>query len=275
MNKNIVLTNGDLKKLQKVELEMLEEFDRICKKHKIDYTLSGGTLLGAVRHDGFIPWDDDIDINMTRKNYNKFIKVQKEELNSKKFYLDCIETNYDCGMLYAKLKRKNSLCVESLSNRNEEEQNIWIDIFPVDNISNNRIMQKYCYLKVYCLKIILMYKYNYIKDHDNKILFNLIKFTSIFFNKEKLKSKLSKTVTKYNNINTDYFVEYSSPYLGKQIMPNEVYSSYKYHEFEGKNFKIIKNYDIYLTTLYGNFMQLPPKEDRYPHHFIKKLKFPK
>ena len=275
MSETINLTKKQLQQLQQVELEILIEFDRICKKHNINYTLSAGTLLGAVRHDGFIPWDDDIDVNMTRKNYNKFIKVQKKELNKKKFYLDCIETNENCGMLYAKLKRKDSLYVEETSQREEAEQNIWIDIFPVDNITNNKFIQKMMCYRIYCLKIILMYKYGYIKTHDNKIIFNLVKLSSIFFSKEKLKKKLCKLVTKYNDIKTNYYAEYSSTYLGKQIMQKDIYNNYINHKFENKKFMITKNYDQYLTALYGDYMKLPPIEKQVGHHCVEKIKFPK
>ena len=177
MNETIELDQKNLKKLKETELEILIELDRICKKHNIKYSLTGGTLLGAIRHNGFIPWDDDIDIDMTRKDYNKFREIQKTELDSKRFYLDCIETKENCGMLYAKLKRKDSIYIESSSNRDEKEQNIWIDIFPIDNISNNKLIRKYLIYKVYCLKIILMYKYGYIKNHNNKTIFKLVKIS--------------------------------------------------------------------------------------------------
>ena len=273
MNKGIVLTDKELKKLQKIELEILIEFDRICRKHNIKYTLSGGTLLGAIRHDGFIPWDDDIDINMTRKEYNKFIKCQKKDLNTDKFYLDCIETKDDCGMIYSKLKRKDSLYIETASNRDRSEQNIWIDIFPVDKIKSNK--SRLSCIRVYCLKIILMYKYGYIKTHDNRIIFNIVRFLSIFFNKEKLKKKICKLLTKYNDIDTDYYVEYASTYLGKQIMRKRVYTDYTEHKFENKKFMITKHYDEYLKTLYDDYMKLPPEEDRINHHYVEKIKFPK
>lgn len=82
--KPVALSKKDLRRLQMVEFEMLVELDRICRKHKIEYFLSGGTLLGAIRHNGFIPWDDDIDVMMRRDHYNKFIEVQKKELKDRK-----------------------------------------------------------------------------------------------------------------------------------------------------------------------------------------------
>ena len=109
-----------------VELDILNEFDRICRKYNIKYSLDGGTLLGAVRHKGFIPWDDDIDVSMSRENYNKFLEVQKKELKKSKYYVDSMETNDNNFTLYAKMKRKNTTYSDITSNRSIEEQNIWI-----------------------------------------------------------------------------------------------------------------------------------------------------
>lgn len=271
----MVLSEKELKKLKEVELEILVEFDRICRKHNLKYTLTGGTLLGAIRHNGFIPWDDDIDIDMPRKDYNKFIEIQKKELDDKKYYLDCIETKKDCGMLYAKLKRKNSLYIERSSKREESEQNIWIDIFPVDSIKSNNWLSKLYSIRVYCLKIIMMYKYGYIKTHDNKLLFNSVRFLSVFFNKEKLKNKLKKLVIKYNNTGTNYAALFASVYMTKQIVNKSIYTDFIEHKFENKTFLISKNYEDYLTTVYGDYMKLPPEEERINHHYVERIKFPK
>ena len=101
------LTDKELKKLQKIELDILIEFDKICKKNNLRYVLVGGTLIGAIRHKGFIPWDDDIDVSMPRKDYNKFIKIQEKELNHNKYYFQSMETNDKFGLPFAKLRRKN------------------------------------------------------------------------------------------------------------------------------------------------------------------------
>ena len=113
-----------VRKLQLVELEILEEVDRICKKNNIDYFLNGGTLLGAVRHKGFIPWDDDIDVTMTRKNYNKFIEACLKDLNSK-YIIDNYKTNKKCCFSFTKIKKKGTLYVESRDyNTNDEKSGI-------------------------------------------------------------------------------------------------------------------------------------------------------
>ena len=124
-----------VRKLQLTELDILKEIDRICKKNNIDYTLYGGSLLGAIRHKGFIPWDDDIDVAMTRKNYNKFIKACKYDLGDK-FFFDSYETNKKYALFYGKVKLKNTLFVEKKNYDNyDETSSIWVDIFPLDAVT--------------------------------------------------------------------------------------------------------------------------------------------
>ena len=270
-----LLTDEELKKLQKTELELLVEFDRICKKYNIEYYLAGGTLLGAVRHKGFIPWDDDIDIVMTRNNYNKFIKYQKKELNSKKYYLDCNEVNEENKTLYAKLKRKNSSYVDIYSGENRKNQKIWIDIFPLDNITDNKFIQKIYYFRVYALKLIAMYKYNYIKSNDKKGLLFLIKFFSIFFNKKRVYKKVRNLTQKYNNKKTNSYASFAGVYLGKEIFPKDYYKETTELYFENKKYPAPSKYDEYLTQFYGDYMTIPDPKDRVGHHYLEDIKFPK
>ena len=194
MNKDetITLSNKQLRKLQMVELDILVEVDRICRKHNIEYFLAGGTLIGAIRHNGFIPWDDDIDISMTRENYNKFIEVQKKELNTDKYYFESMETDENCGMLYAKVKRKNSKYIEFASDSNRDNLGIWIDIFPIDKVKNNGRFSNMKYTVVYCLKMVLLKKYGYLtkmSDAKKNFMVKIISFVSIFFSKKRLKKK--------------------------------------------------------------------------------------
>ena len=102
MNKAIKMPQQDLRKLQMIELEMLLEIDRICRKHNIEYFLSSGSLLGAVRHGGFIPWDDDLDIYMMRKEYERFLDICRTELNAEKFFMQTYETDPEYRWFYGR-----------------------------------------------------------------------------------------------------------------------------------------------------------------------------
>ena len=139
-----------LKKLHEVEVEILDEFVRICKKQKLQYFLYYGTLLGAVRHNGFIPWDDDLDVAMPREDYEKFIKMAKEELNDN-FYIDNKDTNDEYYLNFTKLRKKNTIFEQDFQVNYDGPKGIWIDIFPIDeskkeNSIKLQIQQKLNYI---------------------------------------------------------------------------------------------------------------------------------
>ena len=120
-----------LDKLHQVELEILDDFVSVCEKHKLRYFLTGGTMLGAIRHKGFIPWDDDIDIGMPREDYDKFIKIGSEALGNK-YTLDCFELNKKYYLPFAKIKKNNTIFDEGLDDKNHK--GIFIDIIPFENV---------------------------------------------------------------------------------------------------------------------------------------------
>ncbi|MDZ5034932.1 LicD family protein, partial [Clostridium perfringens] len=133
------MKKASLKEAQLRMLEILIEVDRICKKHHINYWLDAGTLLGAIRHEGFIPWDDDLDIGMLRKDYNKFLQIVKNELNSN-FIFQSPETDDLCQNAFAKIRDKNSE-IRSKHN-NERNLGVFIDIFPYDSFTKKNIYYK-------------------------------------------------------------------------------------------------------------------------------------
>ena len=170
-----------LRHVQECELGILRDFVDICESNGLSYFGIAGTGIGALRHGGFIPWDDDIDVTMPRIDYNKFTEIQKKELNKDKYYFQNMDTDDDYVMLSAKIRRKNSIYSESLNNMNKEKQGIWIDIFPMDNTSNNLFIAKINYLRILILKIGLSYKCNnecYSPVLYKKIILNIIKLFS-------------------------------------------------------------------------------------------------
>lgn len=270
------LTNKELKKLQKIELELLIEFDRICNKHNLKYVLVGGTLIGAIRHKGFIPWDDDIDISMPRNDYNKFIEIQKKELNHNKYYFQSMETNKNFGLPFGKLRRKDSIYCESTCPIARNEQGIWIDIFPIDKISDNKILAFLDFFKVFYYKSIIAFKQNFkfASVGFKKLIFDIIKFNSKFYSIDKAKKKYYKIIEKQNKKETNSVINHGGVYLLKEIVNKKFFENITTHEFENHKFNIPKDYDEYLTHIYGDYMTLPPKEKRKSHHLVIEIKFP-
>ncbi|HFI0659616.1 TPA: phosphorylcholine transferase LicD, partial [Streptococcus suis] len=129
----------ELSKLHTLDILLAEELKRICEKHKIKYFMIAGTLLGAVRHRGFIPWDDDMDFGMRRVEFERFVEVCSYELNSEKFQLQTMYTEKEYPFNFVKITLKGTSIIEEFSKGKLKNNGIFIDIFPVDNVSDNNI----------------------------------------------------------------------------------------------------------------------------------------
>lgn len=154
--------DSGMKAVWKVELDMLEEFIRICKKHDLQYAMCGGSLLGAVRHKGFIPWDDDIDVSMMRRDYDRFLMVAKDELKSP-YFLQTTLTDPERTIGYAQIRRSDTSAIDLCLVERKPQYNfgICLDIFPVDTISSSRMMfafQRFCIRQINRL-----YAYSYLR----------------------------------------------------------------------------------------------------------------
>lgn len=269
------ITLEELKKLQKVEAEILEEFVRICDKHNLKYVLMGGSCLGAVKYDGIIPWDDDIDVGMNRDDYNKFIEIQKKELNDN-FYIVSLETDDTYNLIHAKLKKKGTIYAEVGSNLPKDKQGIWIDIFPLDNVSDNDIKLKFDFIKVFATKIMISFKLG--NDHHSEsllkeIIIKMIKFCSYFISLDKSRKVLFKLINKYNNKKTKRVISYGSRHMLKSVFDYDFCTNSIMHKFMNKECYIPKDYDNYLRKLYGDYELDLPKEMQNPIHPIEDIKF--
>ena len=151
----IHLDNEQLRQLQLIELEMLEEVDRICKKCGIRYNIIAGTLLGAVRHGGFIPWDDDADVAMLRPEYEKFRKACKTELDTNRFYFQDHRNTKGYRWGYGKLRRKNTLFLRENQEHMPYKQGVFIDIFPLDGVPDNYLLRCIHNFQCFCVRKIL------------------------------------------------------------------------------------------------------------------------
>lgn len=258
------MTDEMLKDIHSIQLEMLKAVDSICKKHNLRYYAIGGTCLGAVRHKGFIPWDDDIDIGMPRTDYNRFLEIAKEELDSD-FFLQTYKSDKDYFFSYAKLRNSNTTFIEeSLKNLNLNH-GIFIDIFPLDGIGNSKfigminakIIKFYHY--ILCFKMIPEYRLgNFIGRYVKKLLSKISKY--------KINKKIEVISSKRNYDSSKYVVNYFGAYGWREIVPSFLFGEGVSLEFEDIEIKVPKHYDSYMTRIYGNYMQLPPPEKRQNIH---------
>ena len=260
----------ELKQLHEVQVEILDEVVRICEKYKLNYFLVGGTLIGAVRHKGYIPWDDDLDIAMPRLDYDKFIKVAPQELD-KKYYMHNIFSDKDYWLSFTKIRKNNTLFDETMIENIESHKGIFLDIFPLDNLNNNKFLFKIKWSILYNIRYFCLY-YRGVYDRSYINHYLTCKIFSIFKSYKLL--NFSNWFMKLNKNNkSKYLVSYPGSYTRlKECFERDWFFPAGKIEFEGKMYNCPNNPDALLTHVYGDYMQLPPKEKRVTH-LPKKILF--
>ncbi len=261
-DKNLVkLSQEDLRKLQFIELEMITEVDRICRENDIEYSLDGGTLLGAVRHKGFIPWDDDADVIFTRHEYAKFFRACKKELDTDRFFLQDYKTDPYYRWGYAKLRRNNTEFIRVGQEHMKYRTGVCIDIFVVDNVPDSPVLRRMNYGLNYALRKIL-YSELGMKQEESYLL--RLWYRLLFLIPKKVPFKIRNYFAKINNHKKTELVshllfQYPSEKT-KYGMPASCFEKYIDTDYEGHKFRIFADYDRYLTLLYGDYMTPPPPE---------------
>ena len=255
-----------LDEMKQIELRTLEQIDSICKENGYRYSLCGGTLLGAVRHKGFIPWDDDIDIFMPRKDYDAFVKYCKE--NEIPFTLLASETNADYGYIYAKAMANDTVIVEKTANRRHIDMGVFVDIFPLDGMGNDIKSAKRTFNKTRFLRELLIASNwkKFFRSKTRSAIYEPIRFAFFLLSPKKLVDSIQKSARKVDFESSVYAGNMGGTYRLREMMETSVQKEMTELEFEGKKFSAIKNYDAYLKNLYGDYMQLPPEEKRITHH---------
>ena len=252
-----------LRKIQLVQLSLLEEADRICRKHQIPYVIIAGTLLGAVRHGGFIPWDDDADIALLREDYERFVRACEEDLGAKYSFQDHRETpGYRWG--YGKLRYRDSLFLREHQEGMPYEQGIFIDVFPLDAVPQShfgRALKNFeCFLvrKILYAPVGKKAEKNVFKRRIYDLL-TKIPDEKIFGHYEKMIRQAKKTKSDWVRILMFPTPNREYGYLRRW------YTGRKEISFEGISFPGIADYDGYLRFKFGEYMTLPPVEQRKTH----------
>ena len=256
-------TPEELRQLQLIELEMIVEVDRICRKNNIKYSLDGGTMLGAVRHKGFIPWDDDADIIFAREEYDKFVEACKNDLDEQRFFFqdDTTDPYYRWG--YGKMRRLDTEFVRAGQEHMKYRTGVCIDIFPEDKVPTGILRRRMYYGINYCLRKI-MYSELGKKNQEKwltRVWFSLLSLIPI-----KLVFKIWKKMAyHYNKYDSELVCHTMLPNPGpkcKYGMPAESLADFIQMEFEGMMFSVSKDWDRFLELSYGEYMKLPPVEKR-------------
>lgn len=264
----IEIQKDELRQIQMIQLEMLEEVDRICKKYEIKYCVIAGTLLGAVRHGGYIPWDDDADVAFLRPEYEKFREACEKELDTSRFYFQDHRNTKGYRWGYGKLRRKNTLFLREHQEHMPYEQGVFIDIFPLDSVPDNYVLRSMHNFECFCVRKILWSEVG--RRADKNLLMR-----SIYGALAKIPAK--KVFEYY-----ECLVRRSNHKGGRMVRiltfptPNDEYGYLRsWYEnlspivFENKSFQGIKEYDSYLQFKFGDYWKLPPKSARKTHPVSK------
>lgn len=281
MNKIKELSPKEFRTMQLLQLDMIIELDRLCRKNNIKYCIGCGTLLGAVRHKGYIPWDDDADIFMLREEYEKFKKITNQ-LNSSICFFQDHSTDPEYLWGYGKLRRTGTSFIRAGQEHLKGQTGVFIDIFVLDDIPCNTISMIFNDFYCFCLRKILWSRVGKYTDKGiKKLFYNFISYIPVNF----VYGKINKLTKKSRNKNKNRVRTLLFPSFGKIYMKNKHPHNQRYgmpkswflerdeYTFEGHRFYGPKDYNAFLIYMYGNYMTLPPKEQRTPHAPVSSYNF--
>lgn len=250
--------------LQNIIINIMKYIDELCKKHQIEYYIIGGTALGAVRHGGFIPWDDDLDIAMTRDNYERFLTICEREINKDDFFLQV--GRRDWPLYFSKLRLKGTLFEEVGAGEEiaKENRGIFVDIFPLDMASNYKFGRIWQYV---CSKLLIAQAVSTRHYKTRSIMKKIVMMLSFPLRFRTIEHFFFKQVTKYNGSDTNYigdFFEISK--LKDASYPKHIWGRAMIVKFETIEFLAPQQLLNYLSFYFGDYLKLPPVEKRVCEH---------
>lgn len=255
-----------LNESKSIMLKILGSIDKCCRDNNIKYSLCWGTMIGAIRHHGFIPWDDDIDIMMPREDYNRFLEVY----NDSEYGVYTPKVNRNCIQIITKIYNKDT---KIYIKQAETSFGVWVSIFPYDNVPDKHLkgweMRRNFWMHLYHFKTSLIFSNDKFSRHVIKILLKAIMHP---FSSYWLYGKVEKSLIAYNGHKTRRVCIWTGVGLTKTTFlyfPREWFDECLDVDFENVRTKIIKEYDQFLRFRYGDYMKFPPESERVPKHNYK------
>lgn len=256
-----------------VELDVLREFHKVCEENGFHYSIVGGTLIGAVRHKGFIPWDDDIDVSMTRPEYEKFKKYCMT--NKTSFDLVCNDIYPTYGYMFPKVANPATMIIDENVDRYNLRSGVGLDIFIYDGMGNTKeeAIKRFNASRADRELLVAANWKHYFPSKTHPWYYEPARFglyvASRPVNFTRMIRKIEKPYKKLDFDKCNYIGNLCSDMRARSILPRECFDDYVDLEFEGEYFKAMKGYKQYLTALFGDYMKLPPVEKRVTHHTFK------
>ena len=248
--------------LKEIQIGILDVFAAFCEKHGLHYWLDTGTLLGAIRHKGYIPWDDDIDVGMLREDYDKCITLFNAHQD--RYQLRCIENNKDYSYPFAKILDTKTVLYEP--NRKGNKIAVYIDVFVYDNAPDDEhLVQKMFRKRDFWNQMeYLRLPYNNKNTGIKKVIGDIYRIVPRMFPRWYFSHKIIQNSKKYASVPTKRVGNFTS--ISKVVGNIDIFADFIDVEFEGKKYKAPVGYDEWLSAFYKNYMELPPVEKRVPHH---------
>lgn len=258
------------KKIWQVQIGLIQELAHVCERYHLRYFASNGTLLGAIRHQGFIPWDDDVDIVMPRPDYQKLIEISQQEFTTP-FHLHTAGNGVGYYRSYIRLRDSRTTAIPMRDVNRQDNNGIFIDIFPMDGCPSGKLVRKMQFLSIMAYSA-MANTYTYYPDFDHHRLFRITLYllskiyckfhgyTGLLQRMEALRSRIP-----YDNAKEIYILTHGRKFL---VFPRVFFENPKQMAFEYINLPVPTAYDEILKKHYGNYMQLPPIEKRGQHHSI-------
>lgn len=273
MSEKVNLSSELLRELQLKQLDMLEYFRDFCEENGLTFYLCGGALIGALRNGGFVPWDDDVDVLMPRDDYERLVTVWREKSQNSRFKLLKTDDEMFTGNIFITITDTNYTMVKTNQTEVDIPHGLVLDVFPLDVCPDSRFARKmqYVWTMLYSLFLaqVVPEKHGGIMGLGSKALLAV-------FRGKKLRNKIwrcaERHMTKYKLGENKCITELcAGPHWMTKEYPKRIYSGVDYVTFEGLRMPCMSGYDEYLTIVFGDYMQLPPKEERVPHHDIAYL----
>ena len=261
--------NVNSSELKRIELGIFKEYIKICEKFNLTYFIAGGTALGAVRHGGFIPWDDDIDVVMPRPDYDKFLQYAQKELPNELF-LQTNDSDKDYVGIYAKLRNSNTTFIETSVKNLSINHGVFIDIFPIDGYPSDYKKAKKIKQKSNLVKKALN-SYYYPSSFRKRLTSIISKIILGKFTKKSIITYFDNYAKKIKYEESLLTTCHGGVWGDKEIVKKEYYGQGKLIKFENLFVNGPEKIEDYLKSKYGDYMQLPPIEKRVSHHYCETI----
>ena len=270
--------NSSMNELQKKELELFKAFVAVCEKHHLQYFLVGGSALGAIRHKGFIPWDDDIDVGMPRKDYDEYMKLQYE-YEGTPFFIQNFKSDPCYIYNYGKLRDSSTTFIENMYKNHRINHGVWIDIFPIDGFSKEikpreKFKRKIGHIwnQVYLSYLPSLRRKVRKKTWFKDILLNIVAGLTYVFDIAHYRNKhVERYVRKIPLEESVMAGNYFGFNMKREAMDSNLFKEFIKVPFEDMEAYVLKDYDTYLRNLYGDYMTPPPSDKQVGHHYHKGL----